>query len=403
MGRPFSGLWFATAAANLGDGVVLFTLPLLALAAGASDGLVALVTTLATLAWPVLGIHGGWLVDRLSAKRVLFWANLIRGLYLVSLAVVMLLGALPFWVVAMAAVLYGVAEVLVDTSLVSAVPSTVRPEHRGPANARIEATITISNEFAGAPLAGALIAVGHVLAVGTGGVLYLLALAGVGFMRRVSEPAHVDEPDHRVRAGMSFLWKNLTLRWLTLINAGMNLVWGMFFAVMVLYVVAPGPLGQSPFTYGLLFTGMAVGGFLASVSYGWLRRRVSVAVLLFADTIGTLVLVVAPALGGNYWVVLGAGFCAAAASSIWRILNSGIRQHLVPEYLLGRVYSASRVISWGALPIGSALAGVLVTVGGLPAVFITASCIAGVVIVAFGVLALRHPLSDADGHGMARV
>ena len=50
LGRSFNGLWFATGAANLGDGVVLFALPLLALATGAADGLVALVTLLATLA-----------------------------------------------------------------------------------------------------------------------------------------------------------------------------------------------------------------------------------------------------------------------------------------------------------------------------------------------------------------
>lgn len=402
LGRSFGGLWFATGAANLGDGVVLFALPLLALASGASDGLVALVTTLATLAWPLFGIHGGWLVDHLGARRILFWANAVRGVYLVGLAVAMLFGELEFWVVAIAALLYGVAEVLVDTSLVSAVPGTVRTSHRGRANARIEATITVSNEFAGAPLGGLLISLGHVFAVGAGGVLYLLALVGIAIMRPVSErpgtaPIAVVEPDRRVRAGMSFLWANATLRWLTLINAGMNLVWGMFMAVIVLYVVRPGPLDASAFAYGFVFTGMAVGGLIASVAYGWLRKRVGASVLLGFDTFGTLILVLAPALGVDYVWLLISGAVAAAGSSVWRILNSGIRQHLVPEYLLGRVYSASRVISWGALPIGSALAGLLVTVSGLNSVFVVASCVAGSMIVAFVVLAVLHPLKNADG------
>lgn len=397
LGRPFNGLWLATGAANLGDGVVLFTLPLLALASGATDGLVALVTLLATLAWPVLGVVGGWIVDRASARRVLFWTNLIRGLYLVGLAAAVLLDYLEFWVVAVAAVLYGVAEVLVDTSLVSAVPSTVLPAQRSRANARIEATITVSNEFAGAPLAGALISLGQVFAVAGGGVLYLLALVGVGFVRRVSEPAHVEEPDHRIRAGMSLVWKNPILRGLSLINGAMNLVWGMYGAVIVLYVVAPGPLGADPFTYGLLTTGMAVGGLAASLLFGTLRARFGVTTLLFIDTIGTLLLALAPAVGGGYWVLMAAGFLAAACSSIWRILMSGIRQNLVPEYLLGRAYSASRVISWGALPIGAGLAAVLVELGGLPAVFVTASGIGVVALVAFVLVAARHPLTDADG------
>ena len=105
LGRSFHELWFATGAANLGDGVVLFALPLLAIASGASPGQVALVTLLATLAWPVLGVVGGWLVDRLSARRVLFVSNLVRGLYLLGLAIAVLLGALQFWVVAVAAML----------------------------------------------------------------------------------------------------------------------------------------------------------------------------------------------------------------------------------------------------------------------------------------------------------
>ena len=397
LGRPFNGLWFATGAANLGDGVVLFALPLLALASGASPGQVALVTLLATLAWPVLGVVGGWLVDKQSARRVLFVTNLVRGLYLVGLAVAVLLGALQFWVVAVAALLYGIAEVLVDTSLVSAVPSTVTKAQRGRANARIEATITVSNEFVGAPLAGALFALGQVFAIAGGGILYLLALVGVGFVRRVSEPEAVEQPDHRIRAGMSFVWRTPILRWLSLINGGMNLVWGMFMAVIVLYVVAPGPLDATPFAFGLLSTGMAIGGLAASLLYGWLRSRIGVTALLFIDTVGTLVLVLAPALGGTYWWLMASGFVAAFASSTWRILMSGIRQHLVPEYLLGRAYSASRVISWGALPIGAGLAAVLVEHGGLPAVFLVASGIAVASLVWFVVVALRHPLANADG------
>jgi len=397
LGSSFNGLWFATGTANLGDGIVLFSLPLLALSAGASDGLVALTITLATIAWPMFGIHGGWFVDRVGATRILRGANLVRGLALLGLAVAVAFGALSFWLVASVAVLYGIAEVLVDTALVSTVASTVIPAQRGRANARIEATINVANQFLGSPIAGALIVLGNVFAVAAGGVLYLLALVGVGFVRRVSLAEAVEVPDNRIRAGMSFLWKNLTLRWLTVINAGMNLVWGMWEAVIVLYIVAPGPLGHTPFEFGLLLAGMAVGGLAASLVFPWLRTRLGIAVLLSVDVIGTALLPLAPALGLGFWWVLAAAALAAAGSSTWRILMSTIRQHQTPEYLLGRVYSASRVVSWGAVPVGAALASVLVTVFGLPGVFTVATGIAIVVIVGFVVFAVRHPLTGADG------
>jgi hypothetical protein len=38
--------------------------------------------------------------------------------------------------------------------------------------------------------------------------------------------------------------------------------------------------------------------------------------------------------------------------------------------LLGRVYSASRVISWGVLPVGAALGGLLAEGWGVRAVFV---------------------------------
>ena len=397
LGRSFNGLWFATGAANLGDGVVVFVLPLLALASGASDGQVALVTTLATIAWPLFGIHGGWIVDRSRFRSVLFWVNLVRGLALVGLGVSAAFGVVSFWLVAVAALVYGISEVLVDTALVSTVPGTVLPGQSGAANARIEATINATNQFIGPPLAGALFAIGQAVSVATGGLMYLIALVGVAFVKRVSLAETIEEPDHRIRAGMSYLFRDVTQRWLTIISAGMNLVWGMWGAVVVLYVVAPGPLKATAFQYGLVFAAMAVGGLVASVLYGRLRRWFGVSLLLGIDTLGTVALVLAPALAGGYGVVLVSAAIAGAGSSTWRILIAVIRQNLTPGYLLGRVYSASRVISWGALPLGSALAGLLVELFGLGVVFWTGTGIATAVVLGFILLAVLHPLAGSDG------
>ncbi|MFD2356636.1 hypothetical protein ACFSTC_56355 [Nonomuraea ferruginea] len=79
LGRSFNGLWFGTGAANLGDGMALFALPLLALAVGASPGGVAAVTTALTLAWPLFGLHAGWIADRVDRRALLTGVNLARA------------------------------------------------------------------------------------------------------------------------------------------------------------------------------------------------------------------------------------------------------------------------------------------------------------------------------------
>ena len=54
---------------------------------------------------------------------------------------------------------------------------------------------------------------------------------------------------------------------------------------------------------------------------------------------------------------------------IEQILRLSIRQRLVPGELLGRVYSASRFVSWGIGPIGAILAGFVAEVWGIRTMF----------------------------------
>jgi MFS family permease len=41
------------------------------------------VTAVATSAWPLFGLHAGWLVDRVSRRAMLIWMNLGRAAVLV--------------------------------------------------------------------------------------------------------------------------------------------------------------------------------------------------------------------------------------------------------------------------------------------------------------------------------
>jgi hypothetical protein len=166
-------------------------------------------------------------------------------------------------------------------------------------------------------------------------------------------------------------------------------VWAVATALLVVYAVAPGPLGHSHTAYGLLLTAIAGGGLVASVLTEPLRRRAGDAVLLIADCVGTVLLVLPVAAGlGTPFVAAGA-VVAGAGSSVWRIINATIRQNLTPVELLGRVYSASRVISWGVVPVSAGLAGLAADAWGLRAVFTVATCLAVAVALAFVPYAAR--------------
>jgi MFS family permease len=384
LGRAFHLLWLATGAANLADGMIRFLFPVLALAVGAAPSGVAAVTAAVTLAWPLFGLHAGWLVDRADRRLLLTSVNFARALVLGVVAALYAGGSLTLPVILGAALLLGLAETIIDTALTSTVPLVVPPAHFGRANARLEATINAANELLGPSLAGLAAGVTLGLTASSSAGLYgLAAVVLLGLSITAPVPATTTAPKRALLSGLRFLWRHSLLRTLTLFTAAMNVVWAAATALLVVYAVTPGPLGLSPTAYGLLLTAVAGGGLVASVLTEPLRRRAGDALLLIIDCVGTVLLVLPVAAGlGTPFVAAGA-VVAGAGSSVWRIINATIRQNLTPVDLLGRVYSASRVISWGVVPVSAGLAGLAADAWGLRAVFIVATCLAVAVALAF--------------------
>lgn len=403
MGPGFRSLWATTASANLGDGMVVVLLPLLALSTGASPGGVAAVTTAATLAWPILGLHSGWVVDRADRRTLLTTVNAIRATAVAAVVVAAVSGTLSLPLVLAVALVYGIAETLIDTALTATIPYVVGPSDRGRANARIEGTINLTNQLAGPPAAGFLAGVAMTLATAVSGVLYLIAAALAATLRirrhgpstGPADPATVEPAtvDNRVRAGLIFLWRHRTLRFLTMITAAMNVVWAVWTALFVLVAVDPGPLRLSAGQYGLVLTGMAVGGLGASMLVEPLRRRFGARAVLIADLVGTIALVAPIAVAAPAWITVIGVVIAGSGSSVWRIIVATIRQNVTPLDQLGRVYAAYRVLSWGVIPVSAALAGVAAELSSVRVVFSGATVLAVVVAVVFIVGSRRFDLN----------
>lgn len=376
LGRNFVGLWTATGLANLGDGLYLLALPLIALELTTSAGLVAGVTVLLTAAWPLFGLQAGLLVDRADRRRMIASVNLIRAAALAILTATLILDATSLALLYAVALVLGVGETLVDTSLAAAVPQAVRRRgDLGRANARIEVAQNVTNQFIGPPLGGLLAGVGLAWVTGVSAFLFVGALAGLAMMRGTYRAApdlgSVDDVPVRrqLTAGLAFTFRHPLLRSLTLITAAMNVFWAAWVAVLVIYIVAPGPVGLSPAGYGILLTTMAAGGILGASLVELLRRRIGAHRLLGLDVVGTIVLIGTPAVTTNPYAIGAAMVVGGAGSAVWRVIVAAVRQAVAPADLLGRVYSANRMVSWGVLPIGAALGGIVAELAGVRAVF----------------------------------
>ena len=353
-----------------------------------------------TLGWPVFGLHAGSIVDRFDRRNVLLGVGVLRMATLGALTLALATGTLTLPMLYLAALALGVGETLADTGLVALVPSTVERERLDWANGRITAGQTVTNMFLGPPLAGSLLAIGAAFLTGVATAVYAAAaavLATLGGTRASTTDRQADEPRSGwgVTEGFRYLWANPTIRKLTLLTAGLNLWWAGWYALFALHAVAPGPIGLEPPAYGAMLAAMAVGGIGGSLAAGPVSRRLGTKATLALDFVGTALLVGVPAITTNPWLVAAGSVVAGAGSAMWIVLVASIRQRLTPDALLGRLYSASRLIGVGVLPIGAALGGIAAEIVGIETVFGFGAVVSVVLLVVF-VVTIREADLTAD-------
>jgi MFS family permease len=394
----FAALLGATAASNLADGLFQVGLPLLALTLTRSPGLIAAVTFALTLPWLLFALPVGALVDRFDRRRTMLAANLVRvaGLALLTAAVTLGVASLP--ILYLVAFVMGIAEVAADTAAQALLPAVVAREQLEGANARLVGVQLIANGFAGPSLGGALAGIAVWLALGSSGACYAIAALGLALLRGSFRPQRAG-PRRRLRAeiaeGLGFLLRHRLLRTLAVIVFVMNLGWASWLSVLAVYAVRPGPVGLSQFGFGLLFAAIAAGGVAGTAITGPVLRMLGRRWAIGFDILGTVAMMAIPALTANRWAIGAGAFVGGVTTTMWLVVVTSIRQQAVPDRLLGRVSSAFRLFSYGAGPVGSALAGVIAQVADVRAAFAAAAVLSALLLVPFFAVVTNQAIAAA--------
>ena len=369
MGRDFRWLLASSWTSNVGDGIALAAAPLLIASMTSSPLLVAAGAVLQFLPWLLFGLHAGAVADRVDRRRLVMGANAARMLVLAVLCAFLFTGTANIGIVLAAAFLYGTAEVFVDTTGGTLLPMLVRPADLGIGNARLQAGYLVANQFAGPPIGAFLFAAGaawpflvEVVCVGFAIVLISRMAATPVPPRATAEPTHVRAD---IAEGVRWMWRNPPVRTLVLIILVFNVTWAAPWGILVLY--ATEHLGMGPVGYGALTTASAVGGILATVSFGWLERHVSFATLMRTALTLEVLMHLAFALTTVGWVALIIMFVFGSYAFVWGTISTTVRQRLVPHVLQGRIGSVNMVGVFGGMVIGQALGGVIAQLWGLTA------------------------------------
>jgi MFS family permease len=378
LGRGFWTLFSASFLANLSDGIFQIALPLLAVSVTKEPGLVAGVTVASRLPWLVFALIAGALADRLDRRRTMILVDAGRVVVLGGLTLAVLAGAATIWLLYLVAFVLGCFETMFDTAASSMLPNVVGKARVVAANSRLNAVELTMNNFVGPPLGGFLAGLAIASAFGAaaagylGALLCLVTLKGSFRAVRSGPPASIRS---EIGDGLRYLWQHKLLRTFAFVVGPMNLGSTAVFAVLVLYVVKPGPLGLDGLGLGLLTTALAAGTVAGTLLASRMEQLIGRANLFVACIASLLVT-------DLVWIVVPQpvliGIILALSSTFggaFNVVFGSIRQRIVPNHLLGRVMASFRVISWGALPVGALLGGIVGQTFGLTAVFIGAGLI----------------------------
>ncbi|HZG04684.1 MAG TPA: MFS transporter [Streptomyces sp.] len=375
-----------TSLTNLADGVTKVALPLLATQLTQSPAQVSGVGLTLTLPWLLTALHVGVLVDRFDRRRLLWVANLVRLAAIAALLATTITGTTSLPVLYLGGLALGVAEVIALTSAAALVPTAVAPGGLERANAWVAGAETVCNEFCGPFVGGILVAAGASVALGTTGAAYVagmvvLALLVGRFAPRPDGDGPTGTVNQRIAEGLRFLWHQRLLRMMALALTVLCACWGAWLALMPL--VATSLMGLDARQYGMLLSALGAGGLVGALTVSLINRLLGRRWAMFADLLGTAAMVAAPVLTTNLWLVAAGAFVGGMGGVLWTVNSRTISQRLVATELMGRYNAAARLFSWGAMPLGAGLVGVLAEWFGLRAAFAVFAVATLLVIVPF--------------------
>jgi MFS family permease len=372
--RNFLLLWSGQSVSEIGSSVTQLALPLTAVVVlRASTFQVGLLTSASTLAFALIALPAGALVDRWAKRRLMIWCDVARMVIIGSVPLAAALGVLTLGQLYAVAVTAGVGTVFFDVAYQSYLPEVVDRAHLVEGNGKLGATQAFA-QVTGPGLGGALTGlVGAARALAADSISYAVSVASLLAMnvREEAKPAEDTRPRTTLRAeiseGLSFVLRHPVLRKIVACTGTANLFGSMAIALEIVFLVRV--LRVRPADTGLLIAVASLGGVAGGLLAGRLGRRIGSARIIWYSMLvlgfpQLLIPLAAPGWRIAFFPVGMAFFSFAAV--VYNVAQVSYRQAICPPRLLGRMNAAVRWVVWGTLPLGAAIGGALGTLACAP-------------------------------------
>ena len=371
--RDFLLLWGGQTVSEMGSAVTQLALPLTAVVLlKASTLQVGLLTAAATLAFALIALPAGALVDRRPKRGVMIACDAARLVIIASVPAAWAAGVLTMAQLYIVAITTGVCTVFFDVSYQSYLPAILEREQLIDGNGKLGASQAVA-QLAGPGLGGGLVgAFGAAGAMAADAVSYLVSVVSLLGMRHreLRKPVKTGDPRPSLRAdiaeGLRFVLREPILRKVVACTGTSNLFSSIAVAMDIIFLVRV--LHVAPAYTGLVFAVSAVGGIAGGLLAGRLGQRIGTARIIWVSILVFGVPAFVPALAEPGWsvILVPIGFaCTFFSAVVYNVAQVSYRQAITPPRLMGRMNAAVRWIVWGTMPLGGVIGGALGTAIGI--------------------------------------
>jgi MFS transporter, DHA3 family, macrolide efflux protein len=345
----------------LGSGITTFALVIWAWQETGQALTLALITFYSFVPAIVLGPIIGIIIDRWNRKSVLIFADLATALTTVGLLFLYTLGQLEIWHIYVVALWNGSFNALQLPALSAAITTMISKEHYS----RASGVRAIASSLSGilAPVtAGILLAFADIRLI-LWIDLFTFGIAAVALL-----PVRIPAPPKTKSALYKGFWDETLYGFRYLAERkgllGLLITFTIYNFVAMIGIVLLSALilartGGNELVLGSIKSAVGIGGMVgASVISLWGGPRQRVRGVLLSLSLGSLFLIILGASEQLFgWLV--AAFGTALFLPVADALFSAINQSKISPEVQGKVFSASRTISYTATPLAMLLSGFL--------------------------------------------
>lgn len=355
--------WAAGTLSAVGSAVTAVALPLTALLVlDASAFEVSLIAAAGYVAWLVIGLPAGVIVQRLPLRGMQVGTDLARALAVASIPLAWWWGVLSTAQLVVVALVISFSNVLFDVANATFLPRIVPRERLQSRNSLNSGTHAVT-QVGGPPIGGLIVQLlGAVPTLLVDAASYLIS----ALLLR-SLPARATEAPDRwppvramIQEGWHFVSRHPVMAPCTWAATALCVACGAQIALYPLHLVRT--LHAPPGLVGLLLAvegvGSLVGAALTPRLTAWLGSARALLLSGAVSVAGAILVPLGSGLTGYLCFAIGSAVFAAGVVLL-SVITRTYRQMASPPDLLSRVMATVRFVTWGAIPVGGLAAGAL--------------------------------------------